>query len=168
VGIPFWRNCAETSSIAGSGSRTTTSSFLQTFEEPPGHARDEPSRAARPARGRYARRTAGRRRISSAQYDSHDGVRAAYSFVRAARGLSLFFDGLNAAMVGVVGAVTVDLGRSALRSKRDVFSAACCCGLLATRLVSEPVLDGMGNSPSRVGKIPCLRFRRHGDLAADS
>jgi chromate transporter len=67
---------------------------------------------------------------------------AAYSLVRAASGLSLFFDGMNAAMVGVVGAVTVDLGRSALRSGRDVMLALVSGLLLATRLVSEPVLAG--------------------------
>ncbi len=65
---------------------------------------------------------------------------AAYSLVRAAAGLSLFFDGMNAAMVGIVGAVTVELGKSALRSRRDVGLAIVCGLLLATRLVSEPVL----------------------------
>lgn len=65
---------------------------------------------------------------------------AAYSLVRAAAGLSLFFDGMNAAMVGIVGAVTVELGRSALRSRRDWGLAVLCGLLLATRMVSEPVL----------------------------
>jgi chromate transporter len=65
---------------------------------------------------------------------------AAYSLVRAAAGLSLFFDGMNAAMVGIVGAVTLELGRSALRSRRDVGLAVLCGLLLATRTVSEPVL----------------------------
>src|SRR6185312_4750395 len=65
---------------------------------------------------------------------------AAYSMVRAAAGLSLFFDGMNAAMVGIVGAVTLDLGKSALRSRRDVGLATLCGLLLATRLVSEPIL----------------------------
>ena len=67
---------------------------------------------------------------------------AAYSLVRAATGLSLFFDGMNAAMVGVVGAVTVDLGRSALRSGQDLVLALVSGLLLATRLVSEPILAG--------------------------
>ena len=67
---------------------------------------------------------------------------AAYSLVRAATGLSLFFDGMNAAMVGVVGAVTVDLGRYALRSGRDLVMALLSGLLLATRLVSEPILAG--------------------------
>ena len=49
---------------------------------------------------------------------------------------------MNAAMVGVVGAVTVDLGRSAVRSGRDVALALLCGLLLATRLVSEPILAG--------------------------
>ena len=65
---------------------------------------------------------------------------AAYSLVRKAAGLSLFFDGMNAAMVGIVGAVTIDLGRSALRSRRDVGLAVLCGLLLATRVVSEPIL----------------------------
>jgi chromate transporter len=55
----------------------------------------------------------------------------------------LFFDGMNAAMVGVVGAVTVDLGRSALRTRRDLALAALCCVLLAARIVSEPALAGV-------------------------
>ncbi len=67
---------------------------------------------------------------------------AAYSLVRAATGLAVFFDGMNAAMVGIVGAVTVDLGRGALRGRRDVALAVVCGILLATRLVSEPILAG--------------------------
>jgi len=67
---------------------------------------------------------------------------AAYSLVRAATGLSIFFDGMNAAMVGIVGAVTIDLARSALRTRRDVLLAILCGLLLATRLVSEPILAG--------------------------
>lgn len=67
---------------------------------------------------------------------------AAYSLLRAATGVSVFFDGMNAAMVGVVGAVTLELGRSALRSKRDVAAALVCAALLASRLVSEPILAG--------------------------
>jgi len=65
---------------------------------------------------------------------------AAYSLVRRVQGLSLFFDGMNAAMVGVVGAVTIDLGRSALRSRGNVIAAVVCGLLLAARLVSEPIL----------------------------
>jgi chromate transporter len=65
---------------------------------------------------------------------------AAYSWVRGATGLTVLFDGMNAAMVGVVGAVTVDLGRTALRSRRDVVVAVGCALLLALRVVSEPVL----------------------------
>jgi chromate transporter len=67
---------------------------------------------------------------------------AAYSLVRAATGLSLFFDGMNAAMVGIVGAVTLDLGRHALPSRRAVGLAVVATVLLATRVVSEPVLAG--------------------------
>ena len=65
---------------------------------------------------------------------------AAYSLVRAAAGLSLLFDGMNAAMVGIVGAVTVELGKSALRSRRDLGLAILCGLLLATRVVAEPTL----------------------------
>jgi chromate transporter len=68
---------------------------------------------------------------------------AAYPLMRSAAHLSLFFDGMNAATVGVVGAVTVDLARSALRSKGDVALAAACGVLLATRVVSEPVLAAL-------------------------
>jgi chromate transporter len=65
---------------------------------------------------------------------------ATYSLIRAATGLSLFFDGMNAAMVGIVGAVTIDLARSALRTRSDFVLAVFCGLLLATRLVSEPIL----------------------------
>jgi chromate transporter len=65
---------------------------------------------------------------------------ASYSWLRGAAGLTVFFDGMNAAMVGVVGAVTIDLGRTALRSRRDVAVAVGCALLLALRVVSEPVL----------------------------
>jgi len=66
---------------------------------------------------------------------------AAYSFFRKLTELSLFFDGMNAAMVGVVGAVTVDLARTgAIRSKRDVTIAALSAVLLAARVIAEPIL----------------------------
>ena len=65
---------------------------------------------------------------------------AAYSLMRAVAGLSVFFDGMNAAMVGIVAAVTVDLARSALRSPVDVALAIASGTLLATRIISEPVL----------------------------
>jgi chromate transporter len=66
---------------------------------------------------------------------------AAYSLFRKLTELSIFFDGMNAAMVGVVGAVTLDLGRAgAIRSKRDVAIAALSAVLLATRLIAEPIL----------------------------
>jgi chromate transporter len=68
------------------------------------------------------------------------GAAAAYSLVRAATGASLFLDGMNAAMVGIVAAVTVDLGRSALRSKADVLLATLSAVLLVARVVVEPVL----------------------------
>ena len=67
---------------------------------------------------------------------------AAYSLMRKATGLGVFFDGMNAAMVGVVGAVTVDLGKSALRSRRDVLIAALATALLTFRVVAEPILAG--------------------------
>ena len=68
------------------------------------------------------------------------GCGAAYAWMRKASGLSLFFDGMNSAMVGVVAAVTIDLGKSALRSRRDVAFAVACVLLLAFRVVAEPVL----------------------------
>jgi chromate transporter len=65
---------------------------------------------------------------------------AAYPLMRKLQGLSIFFDGMNAAMVGVVGAVTLDLARSALRTWRDGAAAVGCAALLSLRIVSEPVL----------------------------
>ena len=67
---------------------------------------------------------------------------AAYSLVRAATGLSVFFDGMNAAMVGIVGAVTIELAREgALRSRRDVALAivcGCCWPRASSRSPSWP------------------------------
>jgi chromate transporter len=68
------------------------------------------------------------------------GCGAAYSWMRSATSLAIFFDGMNAAMVGVVAATTLDLARSALRGRWDIAAAAACAALLATRLVSEPIL----------------------------
>jgi chromate transporter len=65
---------------------------------------------------------------------------SAYTWMRQATWLTLFFDGMNAAMAGVVGAVTIDLARAALRSRRDVGIAIACALLLMFRLLSEPVL----------------------------
>ncbi|HEY1697014.1 MAG TPA: chromate efflux transporter [Polyangiaceae bacterium] len=65
---------------------------------------------------------------------------AAYTEMRQLSGLSIFFDGMNAAMVGIVGSVTVDLGRAALRSRLSIAVAVACGAILAARLVSEPVL----------------------------
>ncbi len=65
---------------------------------------------------------------------------ANYAFLRRSTGLTLFFDGMNAAMVGVVAAVTLDLGRVALRSRGAALVAIGCGVLLATRLLTEPVL----------------------------
>jgi chromate transporter len=66
---------------------------------------------------------------------------AAYSLFRKLTELSIFFDGMNAAMVGVVGAVTLDLARAgAIRSKRDVAIATLSAVLLATRVIAEPIL----------------------------
>ena len=67
---------------------------------------------------------------------------AAYSLMRKATGLTVFFDGMNAAMVGVVAAVTVDLGKSALKSKRDLAVAVVATALLTFRVVAEPILAG--------------------------
>lgn len=65
---------------------------------------------------------------------------AAYPLMRKLQGLSVFFDGMNAAMVGVVGAVTVDLAKSALRNRREGAAAVACAALLSLRIVSEPAL----------------------------
>ena len=65
---------------------------------------------------------------------------AAYGAMRSVTHLSVFFDGMNAAMVGVVGAVTLDLGKGALHTKRMVAVACACAALLVFRVVSEPVL----------------------------
>ncbi len=65
---------------------------------------------------------------------------AAYSLMRGANALASFFDGMNAAMVGVVAATTVDLGRTALRGRWDVVAAIGAALALATRVTSEPLL----------------------------
>lgn len=65
---------------------------------------------------------------------------AAYSLFRSATAITTFFDGMNAAMVGIVAAVTVDLGHSAIRRKTDLAIAAVCAALLSFRIVSEPAL----------------------------
>ncbi len=65
---------------------------------------------------------------------------AAYSLFRSANSLTVFFDGMNAAMVGIVAAVTVDLARSALHSKVDLVIAAICAVTLSARIVSEPAV----------------------------
>ncbi|MGH7285233.1 MAG: chromate efflux transporter [Polyangiaceae bacterium] len=65
---------------------------------------------------------------------------AAYDAMRALTHLSIFFDGMNAAMIGVVGAVTLDLGKGGLHTKRAVFAAVLCGLALTFRVVSEPVL----------------------------
>jgi chromate transporter len=65
---------------------------------------------------------------------------AAYGVLREAPGLSPFFDGMGAAMVGVVAATTLDLAKSALRHRWDVLGAIACAALLALRVVSEPLI----------------------------
>ena len=67
---------------------------------------------------------------------------AAYSLLRSAPSITVFFDGMNAAMVGIVAAVTIDLGRSAIRSRTDFAIALICGALLSLRVVSEPALAG--------------------------
>jgi chromate transporter len=92
---------------------------------------------------------------------------ATYSLFRKAPALAVFFDGMNAAMVGVVGAVTVDLARSALRSRGDVLAAILCAILLATRLVSEPLLAAgavaIGSIHGAAQQRPLASPRRSGD-----
>ena len=65
---------------------------------------------------------------------------AAYSVMRHTPGLAPFFDGMSAAMVGVVAATTVDLARSALRNRWDILAAIGCAAVLSLRVVSEPVI----------------------------
>lgn len=67
----------------------------------------------------------------------------AYERVRALSHLSIFFDGMNAAMIGVVGAVTIDLGKSALHSRIMVVGAMICAVLLVSRILSEPELAAL-------------------------
>ncbi len=87
------------------------------------------------------------------------GCAMAYSLMRRTPGLSLFFDGMGAAMVGVVAATTVDLARSALRHRWDVAAALACAAILALRLVSEPVIAaaaiavGMARAASKLGRV---------------
>lgn len=69
---------------------------------------------------------------------------ALYSHIRSAGSLAVFFDGMNAAMVGIVAAVTVDLARSALHSKVDLLIATICALALSLRVVSEPALACAG------------------------
>jgi chromate transporter len=63
-----------------------------------------------------------------------------YSIMRRTPGLSSFFDGMSAAMVGVVAATTLELARSALRHRLDLLVAVACATALALRLVSEPMI----------------------------
>jgi chromate transporter len=65
---------------------------------------------------------------------------AAYPLMRKAPGLAPFFDGMGAAMVGVVAATTLDLAKSALRNRWDIVAAIACAALLSFRIVSEPIL----------------------------
>jgi chromate transporter len=65
---------------------------------------------------------------------------AAYGLMRRTPGLAPFFDGMGAAMVGVVAATTVDLAKSALRNRWDLLAALACAALLSLRIVSEPVV----------------------------
>lgn len=65
---------------------------------------------------------------------------AAYSVLRSLPDLSVFFDGMNAAMVAVVAAVTFELGRAALRGPLDVVLACICTGVLAAHAATEPVI----------------------------
>ena len=95
---------------------------------------------------------------------------AAYTLMRRAAGLAVVFDGMNAAMVGIVAATTLDLARSALRSRGDVVAACGCAVVLATRLASEPILAvaaiaiGMlrGAAASRRAAPPPPSERLHG------
>jgi len=65
---------------------------------------------------------------------------AAYSLMRRTPGLSSFFDGMSAAMVGVVAATTLELARSALRNVVDLVAAVGCAAILALHLATEPTV----------------------------
>ena len=92
---------------------------------------------------------------------------AAYTIMRRTPGLAPFFDGMGAAMVGVVAATTIDLGKSALRNRVDVLVAIVCATVLSLRLVSEPMVAaaavaiGMARAP-RKRDIPPGSERLHG------
>jgi chromate transporter len=101
------------------------------------------------------------------------GFGAAYGFLRNVAALAVFFDGMNAAMVGVVAATTLDLARSALKNRYDVAAAVACGALLATRVVTEPIVAlaaiaiGVARAAARPkpppdGQPPPLSERLHG------
>jgi chromate transporter len=69
------------------------------------------------------------------------GCGAVYPRLRELPGLPAFFSGMSAAMVAVVAGVTLDLARTALRTRADLLLFALCTALLAPHVVSEPALS---------------------------
>lgn len=64
----------------------------------------------------------------------------AYPFLRGFTVVGTFLDGMNAAMIGVIAAATLDLGRTAIRGIWDALAAAACAAVLAMRWLPEPIL----------------------------
>jgi chromate transporter len=86
---------------------------------------------------------------------------ASYTRLREVHALATFLDGMSFATVGVVGAVSVDLGRSAVKSKLSLGIAAGAAAALATRSLHLAIViavagaagaillrDGAGSEPS--------------------
>jgi chromate transporter len=88
---------------------------------------------------------------------------AAYGFMRRTPGLSPFFDGMGAAMVGVVAATTIDLAKSALRNRWDILAAIACAALLSLRVVSEPVIAAAAVAIGVLRAVPKLETKRAED-----
>jgi chromate transporter len=61
---------------------------------------------------------------------------ALYSRLRGVTTLAIFLDGMSAATVGVVAGVTSDMGRSAIRSKKDWGMAILAAALLIVRVLT--------------------------------
>lgn len=85
---------------------------------------------------------------------------AAYGLMRRTPGLSPFFDGMGAAMVGVVAATTIDLAKSALRNRWDIVAAIGCAALLSLRVVSEPMIAAAAVALGLLRAIPRLDAKR--------
>jgi len=85
---------------------------------------------------------------------------AAYGVMRNTPGLSPFFDGMGAAMVGVVAATTLDLAKSALKNRWDIVAAIACAVILSLRIVSEPMLAAAAIGVGILRALPLLDRKR--------